>query len=174
VTSPTTTTSRWEAPAWQSRYTPLVRYATSLLGGDRHAAEDVVQETMLRYWQRAERLQHDDAVQGWLRTVARHLVIDRSRRAAVRRTEVRPDPAGHLPAATSEDPGDRVLADAATRELLTVLAPHHRDVVVELYLFDRSVAETAHRLGIPVGTVKSRCHHALRILRRHATVPDGV
>jgi RNA polymerase sigma-70 factor (ECF subfamily) len=39
-------------------------------------------------------------------------------------------------------------------------------VIVEIYFHDRSVAETAELLGIPAGTVKSRSHNALKVLRR--------
>lgn len=45
------------------------------------------------------------------------------------------------------------------------LSPEHRDVLTELYYRQRSVAETADRLGIPAGTVKSRSHYALKALR---------
>lgn len=54
----------------------------------------------------------------------------------------------------------RVVADA-----LHQLRPKHRDVVIAIYHQDCSLAGAAHRLGVPVGTVKSRSYHALRELR---------
>ena len=67
-------------------------------------------------------------------------------------------PAGH-------DPFDQLLAAHDMEEALTELRPHHRDVLVELHLNGRSVAEAAMVLGVPAGTVKSRHFHAIRALR---------
>jgi RNA polymerase sigma-70 factor (ECF subfamily) len=49
--------------------------------------------------------------------------------------------------------------------ILSGLEPLHRRVVFEVYVRDRPVADVAADLGIPTGTVKSRCHNALRRLR---------
>jgi RNA polymerase sigma-70 factor (ECF subfamily) len=45
------------------------------------------------------------------------------------------------------------------------LTEAHRDVVVELYFRDRSVADAARILRVPEGTVRSRAYYALRALR---------
>src|SRR5215475_14473692 len=60
----------------------LLAFVQRLLGGDRPAAEDIVQETLLRAWRNADRLP-PNAIRPWLFTTARHLVIDayRARRA---------------------------------------------------------------------------------------------
>ena len=55
---------------------------------------------------------------------------------------------------------DRVVVTDALRSL----SPEHRAVLVETYYRGRSVAEAATVLGIPPGTVKSRCYYALRAL----------
>src|SRR5829696_4032877 len=66
----------------------VLAYATRLTG-DRAAAEDVVQETLLRAWKHHEKLvEGQGSVRGWLLTVARNLVTDRARARAVRPTEV--------------------------------------------------------------------------------------
>jgi RNA polymerase sigma-70 factor (ECF subfamily) len=49
------------------------------------------------------------------------------------------------------------------------LSESHRVVISELYFHGRSTHETADRLGVPVGTVKSRAHYALRTLREAVT-----
>jgi RNA polymerase sigma-70 factor (ECF subfamily) len=53
----------------------------------------------------------------------------------------------------------------AMSELLGHLSADHRKVLVELYYRGCTVTEAAVSLGIPVGTVKSRSFHALRVLR---------
>ena len=53
-----------------------------------------------------------------------------------------------------------IIADA-----LNSLSQEHRAVIVETYYRGRSVAEAATVLGIPPGTVKSRCYYALRALK---------
>ncbi|MGZ8736769.1 MAG: sigma-70 family RNA polymerase sigma factor [Nocardioides sp.] len=138
-------------------------YCMRLTGNDRLRAEDVAQETLLRAWRHFPVL--DDthgSVRAWLFTVARNIVIDdwRSRRTRgdVTVAEV-PEPA---------DPGDhtdQLLLSWVVAEAITTLTPEHRAVLLECYYRGRSVADTAERLGIPEGTVKSRTHYALRALR---------
>ena len=56
---------------------------------------------------------------------------------------------------------DRILVTDA----LESLSAEHRAVIVETYYRGRTVAEAARALGVPPGTVKSRCHYALRALK---------
>ncbi len=140
----------------------LLAYATRLLG-DRQAAEDVVQETLVRAWRHPEVLVNEKgSVRGWLLTVTRHLVVDRMRAAAARPREVAETPAA---AAAVDDHAEAVVDAAVVMEALGRLSEEHRAVLVELYFKGRSVAETATVLGVPPGTVRSRCHYALRSLR---------
>lgn len=79
------------------------------LTGDRHLAEDVVQEALLRAWKHPEILaQGEAAARSWLYTVARNLVID-DRRSAVTRGSWAPrrSPSARLPTAPtrSSTPG---------------------------------------------------------------------
>src|SRR5256886_6429283 len=70
----------------------LLAYATRLTG-DRAAAEDVVQETLLRAWKHAEAMVNQrGSVRGWLLTVARNIITDRARARASRPTEVAETP----------------------------------------------------------------------------------
>lgn len=63
------------ADTWMSAYRlPLVGFVLPLVNGDLQAAEDVVQETMLRGWQHAAELSPEHA-RSWLHTVARNIAI---------------------------------------------------------------------------------------------------
>jgi RNA polymerase sigma-70 factor (ECF subfamily) len=62
----------------------LISYAEKMLG-DRHLAEDVVQETMIRAWRHIERLRSTEgSIRSWLFVVTRNLVIDWTRKSYVR------------------------------------------------------------------------------------------
>ncbi|MFI6464119.1 sigma-70 family RNA polymerase sigma factor [Streptomyces sp. NPDC050538] len=142
----------------------LLAYADKLLN-DRHMAEDIVQETLIRAWPHAERLYSTEgSVRGWLLTVTRNLVVDRMRSAVARHETIgAEDRDVPLP-----DHTGAVLASVEATGLLRRLSHEHREVLLHTYLCGRTVQETARILGIPAGTVKSRRHYALNILRAEA------
>ncbi|MEU1181888.1 sigma-70 family RNA polymerase sigma factor [Streptomyces sp. NPDC005820] len=140
----------------------LLAYAQRLTG-DHAAAEDVVQETLIRAWKHPDALVNGKgSVRGWLLTVARNIITDRYRAKAARPTEV-----AEFAAATpvERDHADAVVDSMLVMEALDRLSPDHRSVLEEIYFQGRSVAEAAKALGIPPGTVKSRSHYALTALR---------
>lgn len=140
----------------------LLAYAARLTG-DRAMAEDVVQETLIRAWRNSDVLVNGKgSVRGWLLTVARNIITDRYRARAARPAEVAESPATPP---IEEDHADGVVDTMAVLGALDRLTPEHRDVLTELYLRGRSVAEAAESLGVPAGTVKSRSHYALKALR---------
>lgn len=141
----------------------LLAYALRLTDGDRTRAEDIVQETLLRAWRNLERLDEDTRpVRPWLFTVAQRLAIDAHRARRARPPEVGDAALVSVPSLDDvEQSLDRiVIADA-----LRALSQEHRAVIIQTYFRGRSVAEAAAELGIPPGTVKSRCYYALRALK---------
>ena len=142
----------------------MLAYATRLLG-DRAAAEDVVQEALIRAWRHPEVLTNGKgSIRGWLLTVIRNLVTDRQRAKAARPTEVAE--AAAATTAVERDHADRVVTSLTVLEALEGLSDDHRGVLDQLYFQGRSLRETATALGIPAGTVKSRTYYALQALRR--------
>jgi RNA polymerase sigma-70 factor (ECF subfamily) len=144
---------------------PLLGVAMKLTGGDRHWAEDVVQETLLRAWRHADVLLANDesrSLMPWLATVARRIVINDWRGRGARHKDI-DDAALTMPAVA--DDTERALHRLIVLGALARLTPAHRRVVVERYLHGRSIAEIAQMVGIPPGTVKSRMHYALRVMR---------
>jgi RNA polymerase sigma-70 factor (ECF subfamily) len=142
---------------------PLMAYVLRLTAGDRQHAEDVVQETMVRAWCQAGKLDlTEPSLMPWLTTVARRIVIDDQRRRSVRPTEMGDEMLENAPVADSTED---LLRKVVVTEALGLLSPAHREVLSETILRDRTVNEAAEVLGIPVGTVKSRVYYALRALR---------
>jgi RNA polymerase sigma-70 factor (ECF subfamily) len=140
----------------------LKGYATRLTD-DRGRAEDLVQETLLRAWRHAEKLATDPRpLRPWLFTVLSRLATDAHRAGKSRPVEVPTDEITEV--AGAEEP-ERVLWSWQVAEALRSLSAEHRAVLVAIYYRGHSVAETATRLAVPVGTVKSRCYYALRALK---------
>ena len=142
---------------------PLLAYVLRLTAGDRQQAEDVVQETMLRAWRQAGKLDlTEPSLMPWLATVARRIVIDDKRRKSARPAETGDGMLENAPAAdTTED----MLRTVLVAEALQSLTSAHREVLNETILRDHTVNQAADAHGIPVGTVKSRVYYALKALR---------
>jgi RNA polymerase sigma-70 factor, ECF subfamily len=149
---------------YQAHAPALLTQLTGLTNGDRHFAEDVLQETLIRAWKHPEaRLVDGRWSRAWLFTVARRIVIDHVR---ARRSRAPEWPDQRIDA--YPDPGDLFAGRLDAREVRNALAamPERlRSAVVAVYFQDYSVAEAAELLGVPPGTVKSRTFYALRALR---------
>jgi len=136
-------------------------FVLRLTAGDRGRAEDVIQETMVRAWREADRLDlSGPSLMPWLATVARRIVIDEHRRQRPRAAEQWP---GTL-AESIDDESTATILRVAVADAMRALSPAHRQVLSETILRDRTACQAAEVLGIPVGTVKSRVFHALRAL----------
>ena len=145
---------------------PLLRFLLGLTGGEKYAAEDLLQETMLRAWRRIDSLPTGGGeTRRWLYTVARRLTIDAARRKQVRPQEVQMVDLHGMPA--PDETVGIVLATNAIRRGLARLSASQRDVLVELYVHGKTIRQTAEMLGVPDGTIKSRAHYAVRALRQY-------
>ncbi|WUI01302.1 sigma-70 family RNA polymerase sigma factor [Spirillospora sp. NBC_00431] len=148
---------------YREYHRPLTSFVMRLTAGDRQWAEDVVQETFIRAWKGADRLDSSTgSLMPWLATVARRIVIDHRRSRDIRPPEVGDAALEHLPMA---DQMESLLRKVVVSEALNALSAPHREVLTETVLRDRTVNQAAEVLGIPVGTVKSRVYYALRALR---------
>ncbi|WP_368499176.1 sigma-70 family RNA polymerase sigma factor [Herbiconiux sp. A18JL235] len=139
----------------------LLRYALRLTH-DPELAQDLVQEALLRAWKKPSVLEQDDeAVRSWLYTVTRNLVID-DRRSARHNREFSTD---ELPERPVHDETDAVLDRWLLSDALLALSPEHRSTIVNSYYLGHTAVEIAAQESVPVGTVRSRAHYALRALR---------
>jgi len=173
------------------------RHADALFGTavrflrDRESAAEVLQDVFVAIWQRAD--QYDPRVGsgfGWLLGIARNRAIDRLRAESRRPRAVHAwtsDPEGESAdlldwavrqrdTSVEGDPVaevDRRWTRSLVRTTLAEMPPDERQVVVLAYDQALSQSEIAARLGMPIGTVKSRTRRALARLRaRLADVPD--
>jgi RNA polymerase sigma-70 factor (ECF subfamily) len=169
----TTPSAREVVEHLYAEYGTALRSLVNRILHDRQHAEDVVQETMLRAWQRADRFGpgHGSAW-GWLATVARNIAIDRIRARKVRPQETGDDVEVMHSGWRQDDHAAGVANSLAIAGALGKLGDEYRTTLVEIYLHDRTAQAAAEVLAVPVGTVKSRLHHGLRVLRRHAEVEE--
>ena len=125
--------------------------------GNRADALDVLQDTFAQLFARFPGFTLTAQLRTYLYPVVRHLSLDRVRR---RRPEVDVDSlADTLPAPPTVSDGDLA-------RLLALLPPAQREVLMLRYADDLSLAQIALALDIPLGTVKSRLHMALGVLKR--------
>ena len=157
-----------EAPAFETvvaqHYRPLYRQLYSLTGNADQAA-DLTQTTFVEAWKSLRSFGGRSSLRTWLRTIAVRIWWRQQKHDAYRDTEPLLET---LPAGTP-DPHDAALFalqwDAVSCALVR-LPPLYRSVIVLSFLEEMSHAEIAVALDIPVGTVKSRSHEAMRRLRR--------
>lgn len=147
-------------------YAPRLKTYMRKLGCDDAIAEDLAQEAMLAVWRKADSF--DPAKSGagtWIFTIARNLRIDRLRRE--RRPEADEDDLAQVP--DDSPSADEVLATRRSgekiRQAVADLPAEQAQVVTLSFYEDHPHADIAARLGIPLGTVKSRLRLAMKRIR---------
>ena len=131
---------------------------------NRSVAEEVLQETYLNIWQKAERFTPDAGQPiTWLATIARNRAIDRIRSEKIERHSASDgeDILGRLAAPGTGDPAMR----ETLRVCLEGLEAEARNCVVLAYCSGFSREELAERFGRPVGTIKTLLHRNIRLLK---------
>jgi RNA polymerase sigma-70 factor (ECF subfamily) len=146
--------------------TPIYRTAYGLTG-DPQAAEEILQDTFARAYQRRATLRPDTSPLPWLHRVALNLCYSRLARRRPHSEPIDESSAQFVPdgAIAPADRAEQKELRQIVRDGVRALPDKHRSVVVLYYLYGLSLQETAARLNIRLGTVKSRLHYALRALR---------
>jgi RNA polymerase sigma-70 factor (ECF subfamily) len=132
------------------------------LAGDRGTAEEILQDTLLAVWRSAGTYRSRSSVSTWLFGVARRQAHNRLRGVPPPVAAEPDDGADPLPG-----PEELAVGQERVRATLARLPLSQREVVVLAFLGDLSHRQIAEVLEIPVGTVKSRLHHARATLREH-------
>lgn len=170
------------------RHARAVHAAASRLTTDQHVAEEVVQETFLALWNRAELFDPaTGSLAAWLHTIARNRTVDRLRASARRPRLVSAVIAGGSDepeamaldriattgtvvagSARSRGPEDEIVQmelRETLRAAIGTMPDAERTVIVLAYTDGLTQSEIAERLGWPLGTVKTRTRRALLHLR---------
>ena len=147
-------------------YAPRVKSVMRRQGADDVLAEELSQETLLMVWRKSHLFDPGKAAPStWIFTIARNLRIDRFRKE--NRPELDPNDPALIPEA--EPQADVALEqkdrETLVRKCLQSLPEDQKEVVWLSYIEGLSHPEIADRLGIPLGTVKSRLRLSFQKLR---------
>lgn len=145
-----------------------LRLAWRLMDGDESAAEDVVQDALLRAHRGLGSFREDAELSTWfyrivVRQAANHRRAAGTRLGALARWWNGAEPLHHSAPAPAADPGLRDEIRAA----LATLSPPQREVFVLVHLEQFTAREAADLLGVAPGTAKSHLHRAVTRLRAH-------
>ena len=149
------------------RYRDVLFGTAVLMTGNRAVAEEQVQEALLSAWRGIRGFRLGNPVKPWLVRILVNAVLSQQRRRALPTVQFNDSGQDEAfldigdPAATLDALEDRLVLRRAIAEL----SPDHKQVVTLRYFAGLTVPETARALGVREGTVKSRLHRALAVLR---------
>lgn len=140
---------------------------------DKIEAEDVTQETFVRAYSALSKLRQPETFPTWIATIATRIALDSIRR---RKREVPIDSPDEQSVRLEQPVVDEFSKAEGRLDLLSLLrklSEEERTVMILRELQDRSYADIAHVLDIPVGTVRSRLHSARKHLRQVMNCGEG-
>jgi RNA polymerase sigma-70 factor (ECF subfamily) len=133
--------------------------------GREEDARDAAQDAFVSAYRKLSSFRGDAAFTTWLHRVTVNATYD-----LLRKRSRSPEPVADVPetaaAPREEDPAGRVAEQLEVREALALVPEEYRAVLVLRDMEDLPIEEVAEILGVPVGTVKSRCHRARVALGR--------
>lgn len=156
--------------ALYDRYSGIAYGLALRITGDATAAEDVVQEAFVSVWKQAPRFDASRGqVRSWLLTIVHHRAVDVVRRRSSRPERALPDDASQI---ADHDAPPAVAAEMAmdaraVREAVRQIPEDQRRTVEMAYFEGLTHVEIAERMGVPLGTVKSRLRIALEKMREY-------
>lgn len=144
-----------------AEYGGAVRTVARSMVADPELVSEVVQQTFIKAWKAASTFDPARELAPWLYSIARRTAID------VLRRERRPTTGDHEPevdVAVAPPSFEQTWERFEVRRALDQLSPEERQIVRLSHLMGVPHSEIAERLGLPIGTVKSRSNRALKRL----------
>lgn len=148
---------------YERHQAPLYHFIRARLG-DAFEAADVMQEAFLEVWRTASRYEGRSSVKTWIYGIARNKAVDRIRKSS--RVMLRDTPDETVP---DDSPSAQAVMEATgdasrLRICMAKLAEAQRTAIRLAFFDDLSYPEVAEVEGVPVGTIKTRIHHAKKLL----------
>jgi RNA polymerase sigma-70 factor, ECF subfamily len=155
-------------------YRPRLLRFVAFSIGDPDLAESITQDAFLKAWAGRAKFRGDCAVNTWLTSIALNLIRDQQRlgkfrfwrQARATAIDVN-DAANFLPSGESS-PERRMLAKEQAGQVqaaLENLSPNQRSIFLMRFSEEMELAEIAERIGMPINTVKTHLHRALKSVR---------
>ena len=154
--------------ALYDRYSGAAYGLAYRITGDGPSAEDVVQDAFVALWKQAARFDPERGrARSWLLTIVHHRAIDVVRRRSGRAERALPEGPANLVATDGrpEEIAEWVAEAEAVRRAVGTLPDEQRRAVEMAYFDGLTYVEIAERVGVPLGTVKSRLRLGLEKLR---------
>lgn len=148
-------------------YAPRIKTMLMRMGVTGEVAEDIAQETLFAVWRKAD--SYDPARAGaaaWIYTIARNLRIDRLRRDNRARLHAVLEIIDQEAPESADGPLDADERERRVRLAIDALSGEQLQVVTLSFFEGLAHGDIASRLGIPLGTVKSRLRLAMARLRQ--------
>jgi RNA polymerase sigma-70 factor (ECF subfamily) len=153
------------------RYAPTALALARRVARQPYLAEEIVQEAFLAVWRNPGGYDPGrGSVRSWLMGMVHHRAVDAVRREEAQRRRAEDAQASEV--AVVDDPAEAVVEEvglpqerAAVRDALAVLPAEQRQVIELMYFGGLSQSAISERLGLPLGTVKSRTLLGMRRLR---------
>ena len=147
-------------------------YAPSLYGviyrilGSEEIAQDVLQESFVKVWNNIEQY---NAIKGrlftWVLNVARNTAIDKLRSREVKNQQQRDSLTSKQARNKSDSNAQQIGEFIGLNDVIKKLRPEHKLIIDMMYFEGYTQVEVADKLGVPLGTVKTRARAALEHLR---------
>jgi RNA polymerase sigma factor (sigma-70 family) len=129
--------------------------------GNRDRAEEATQQTFVKAWRAAQSFDESRELGPWLATIARRVAIDLYRREALRAVDpIESVPAGDPALVATPQSAEAIYDVWEVRQAVAQLPPDEEEVVRLQHLDGFTHAQIAERLGVAIGTVKSRSFRA--------------
>lgn len=158
-------------------YRPRLLRFVAFSIGDPDLAESITQDCFLKAWNGRANFRGDCSVNTWLTGIALNLVRDQQRLQKfrfwrqARATAIDVTDAATFLASHESSPEDRVLAREQAGHVtaaLETLSPNQRTIFLMRFAEDMNLAEIAETIHMPINTVKTHLHRALKAVRAYA------